>query len=652
MRALSSLVVGFILGVGNCASQATMPPPAETFGALERVTSVELSPGGTELAWIQSDDKAQRVILYDVRAQKAKRVIDVGSGAKPRDIRWVDDETILIVASATIHHVLGQGVPHEYYRMIAADASGGAVRVLMHNIAAFEYITGATLLNARPVKPKSVYLWALYYSGAADLGGGRREDSGWIRTLFEVDTITGNARIFSEGTPFTTGWVVDRTGQVLARSEWNPRYGHYRLLAAKHGGWREVLSQDDEDQMHLVGPTSDGIAVFARGRHGQVNAKVWRIPLDGSTPSVFLEEPDQDVIAVHYDPEQQSVTGVRLGDRRGTLRCVDAKMQERYLAVQRAFKNKTIGYYDESKDHQRAVALVGDASTPPIYYLVDFETHKSDIIGETYPELGAGTLGAVSEITYPARDGTSIPALLILPPESKGKTLPLVVLPHGGPESRDADWFDWLAQFVATRGYAVLQPQFRGSTGNGDAFRRAGEHQWGQLIQDDITDGVKALIERGVADPSHVCILGQGFGGYAALAGAAFTSDLYACAVSIGGMSDLPGFLAYVAQYSGAQSDRAAAFRRLIGSAGDASVVARSPAHSVATIKVPVLLIHGEEDTVVPPSQSESMARALTTAGKKVVLLKLPREDHWLSYAESRTRVLKEVDTFLGAYLK
>jgi dipeptidyl aminopeptidase/acylaminoacyl peptidase len=121
-----------------------------------------------------------------------------------------------------------------------------------------------------------------------------------------------------------------------------------------------------------------------------------------------------------------------------------------------------------------------------------------------------------------------------------------VVLPHGGPESLDYYRFDWLAQFIATRGYAVLQPQFRGSTGYGDAFRKAGEHQWGQLIQDDITDGVRALIERGVADPHHICILGEDFGGYAALAGPALTPELYACAVSINGISDLPAFLAYV----------------------------------------------------------------------------------------------------------
>jgi hypothetical protein len=389
-RTLLSLVVGVLLGVPNCTSQAAVPPPAETFGALERVKSVELSPGGTELAWIQSDGNAQRVVLYDVRAQKAKRVFDVGNGAKPRKVRWVDDETVLILASATIHHGSASRVQHEYWRLIAADASGGAVRVLLHNIPSFEYITGATLLGVRPTKPKSVYLWTLYYSGAAQItADSAREDSGWIRTLFEVDTITGNGRILSEGTPFTDGWVINRTGQVLARSEWNPKQKLGRLLAAKHGGWREILSLDD-DEMYVIGPASDGTAIIAGGRNGQVTAKVWRIPLDGSTPTVLAEEPDQDVVVVKYDDEAQSVTGVWLGGPRTELRCLDAMMQERYSAVQRAFKGQRIANYDESRDHRRALALVGDPSNPPIYYLIDFETHKSDIIGETYPELRAG----------------------------------------------------------------------------------------------------------------------------------------------------------------------------------------------------------------------------------------------------------------------
>src|SRR5262249_29699108 len=149
--------------------------------------------------------------------------------------------------------------------------------------------------------------------------------------------------------------------------------------------------------------------------------------------------------------------------------------------------------YGRSANGQRAVARVEGPAHPPVYYLVDFAAHKADIVGEEYPALANVPLGEVRAITYKARDGTLIPGYLTLPPGASDKNLPLIVLPHGGPEARDDYRFDWLAQFIAVRGYAVLQPQFRGSTGFGEAFRRAGYRQWGGLMQDDVSDGVRAL---------------------------------------------------------------------------------------------------------------------------------------------------------------
>ena len=170
-------------------------------------------------------------------------------------------------------------------------------------------------------------------------------------------------------------------------------------------------------------------------------------------------------------------------------------------------------------------------------------------------------------------------------------------------------------------------------------------------MQDDVTDGVKALIDRGVADPRRICIVGASYGGYAALAGAAFTPDLYACAASIGGISDLPGLLAYVDKQAGEESDTHLFWRASIGSAHDANVVARSPARSAMTVRAPILLIHGLDDTVVPITQSELMDRALKLAGKNSVFVKLANEDHWLSRTETRVRVLKELESFLAANL-
>jgi len=176
-----------------------------------------------------------------------------------------------------------------------------------------------------------------------------------------------------------------------------------------------------------------------------------------------------------------------------------------------------------------AAAKVGSRSAPATYYMVDFRKGTADIIDEDYPALAAVPLGTTESIWYKARDGADIPAYVTAPPGVPAKNLPMVVLPHDGPESRNyPSHFDWMAQFLATRGYVVFQPQFRGSTGFGEKHRKAGYRQWGGLMQDDITDGVKALIEQHVADPRRICIVGTGYGGYAALAGAAFTPDVYA----------------------------------------------------------------------------------------------------------------------------
>jgi dipeptidyl aminopeptidase/acylaminoacyl peptidase len=295
---------------------------------------------------------------------------------------------------------------------------------------------------------------------------------------------------------------------------------------------------------------------------------------------------------------------------------------------------------------------VESPSSPPMYYLVDFAAKKADIIGEQYPALANATLGEVRMMTYEARDGAEVPAYLTLPPGSTGKNLPLVMLPHGGPEARDDYAFDWFAQFLASRGYAVLQPQFRGSTGFGEAWRKAGYRQWGLLMQDDVTDGVKALVEQGVADAKRVCIVGLSYGGYAALAGAAFTPDVYRCAVSINGVSDLPVMLSYENAHTGEESDTVAYWKSHIGSSNDRAVIEKSPSRAANQVKAPVLLLHSVNDTVVPVTQAEIMQRALKSFDRRVTFVQLAGDDHYLSQGATRLQVLKETEKFLQASLQ
>jgi dipeptidyl aminopeptidase/acylaminoacyl peptidase len=380
--------------------------------------------------------------------------------------------------------------------------------------------------------------------------------------------------------------------------------------------------------------------------------KLWAVALDGSGSKDLLPDVDADVEGVLRDRISGSPVAAQLGGPDPHRAWLDGAAQARHDSVAHAFSGHEVHVYGRSEDGSRVIAEVEGPSHPPIYYLVDFKRHSADIVGDAYPGLDNIALGEVRSITYPARDGTAIPAYLTLPPGRAPKSLPMVVLPHGGPEARDVPEFDWLAQFFATRGYAVLQPEFRGSTGFGTAFERAGERQWGGLMQDDVTDGVKAMIQQAIADPRRICIVGGSYGGFAALAGAAFTPDLYACVVSINGVSDLPGLLMYEQQHYGPQSDPVAYWASDIGGPSDQIVIDHSPVNAAANVKAPVLLLQATDDTVVPARQAEEMASALARLGKPVSLVKLPGEDHWLSRAQTRIEVLEDTGRFLRQYLK
>ncbi|HEY5346927.1 MAG TPA: alpha/beta fold hydrolase, partial [Rhizomicrobium sp.] len=249
------------------------------------------------------------------------------------------------------------------------------------------------------------------------------------------------------------------------------------------------------------------------------------------------------------------------------------------------------------------------------------------------------------------RDGLDIPAYLTLPPGKLAKDLPLVVMPHGGPDARDMLGFDWWVQFLVNRGYAVLQPEYRGSYGYGRKFTEAGFKQWGLKMQDDISDGVKKVIADGIADPKRVCIVGASYGGYAALAGGAFSPDLYACVVSFAGVSDLPHMLHTEHLYNGREASSFWSSR--IGSTDENwdQLKTTSPALHADKFRAPVLLLHGEGDTTVHIDQSEIMNDALKKAGKQVTFIRLPGSDHYLSLADTRIRVLQETEKFLDKYI-
>ncbi|MGB6520529.1 MAG: prolyl oligopeptidase family serine peptidase, partial [Candidatus Cybelea sp.] len=535
--------------------------------------------------------------MFDIAARKELRILALPERLKVRGILWNDNETLIIRFSETDSARLATQRSRELFIDIAYDASGGDGRLLPSTKSNSNNPLAAVMaaiVRARPSKPHMVIM----ATHVCSRRGGN--------CVVEVDTNTGEATVIKYGETHTVGWMVNRDGAPVAREDWDWKLRAYRVYALAGESARQILSTDDSEPPILAGILPDNSALVLLKPNGQGHQAAWALPLDGSPMRLLAEDPQADITNVYADPYTGAVIGVYVSGTKTGVNWLDPEARRRGEVLEHAFPNRTVNIVDWSADGSRTLAEVESPSSPPIYYLVDFSTHRADIAAESYPALENVPLGEFKEITYKARDGTTIPAYLTMPPGKQSGPVPLVVLPHGGPQARDYPRFDWLVQFLATRGYAVLQPQFRGSTGFGDAFERAGYRQWGGLMQDDVTDGVQAMIAQGVADPHHIAIVGASYGGYAALAGAAFTPVLYSCAASVNGISDLRTLLeesvptsdfAFGMRMITSSQDQ---FKERIGSVSDSTIRTKSPINSIDAIRIPVLVAYSSGDAVVP----------------------------------------------------
>lgn len=619
------------------------PPSAAIFGALPAQSYAVLSPDGHWLAWMDQTEAKPHIVIFDLAAHKTQRVCALPERTKLRALKWNDNETLLVTLSETAAARATTQLAQEYFLTVALDPNGQGALMLPNangRAGGADAAMAARIVRISTTKPHTVIM-------SSRIASRHTHDD----CLLEVDTTNGKSEIIKYGNEHTTAWAVDRTGRPVAREDWDWMKSAYRVYALNGDSIKEILRKDDSSPPAIVGLLPDDSALVLLATNGRPHQAAWALPLDGSAQKLLAEDPDADITAAYEDPHTGAIVGVYKSGSTTRVQWLDPAALHRQEVLQRAFPGRQVEVYGWTTDGTKALARVESPSSPPIYYLVDFTTHRADIAAEEYPALASMPLGELKEITYQARDGTAIPAYLTRPPDNSVRPGPLIVLPHGGPNERDYPRFDWIVQFLASRGYTVLQPQFRGSSGFGEAFQKAGYRQWGGLMQDDVTDGVQAMIQQGVADPRRICIVGISYGGYAALAGAAFTPQLYACAVSVSGVSDLRALLEEkVPSASPGYSVISAAmstWRARIGSPNDSALNNKSPINSIASITAPVLIVYGSGDSVVPNAQSERMARALQAAGKQVKVVKLPDEDHWLSRTATRVQMLEEIEHFL-----
>lgn len=588
----------------------------EEFARLPAVSSPQISPNGEQVAYVITYEDMPVIVTKHLYKSEEKFI-----GVIPlRDIhlswfRWVNDDRLLVGARMAVKW------PHvgllNLTRLFSVDKNGENVQLFDMRPNKWGYFLQHPHLVHDLAHDREHVLLALDES-----------DENWaMPKVHKVNVYNGQKTLVEANRTGFYHFIADNNGQIRvgikARDKGKVALIYYR--DEENSNWKLL-----QREKYL----SDKLMYPVRFDYTDNNVLVF------SSQELEDDDYDQDDHDLHlYDLKQNKIIGPYHNAPRESARA----------ALKKAFPGRRVDLLSsmDKINLGKAFYEVYSDVHPPQYFLFDLQKKEAAYFGSAYPNLDEAALHPMQELNYKARDGLNIPTYLTLPVSAKGKDkpkLPLIVYPHGGPWARDYWGFDNYVQMFASEGYAVFQPQFRGSTGFGYEHEVAGYQQWGLGIQDDITDGVHWLIEQGIADPARICIVGASFGGYAAAMGLVKTPELYKCGISINGVLDMKLHYDGLGRYlfSGLN-------RELLNPRWDIKQV--SPYHLRKQIKTPLLLIAGEKDTVVDPKHSRNMYKQLKRQGNQVEYVELPKGEHWRTIESNEKIALRNMQVFLKRYL-
>ena len=617
--------------------------PLEVFAAGPQMAEPHLSPDGGQLVYLTSRAGQLRIAVRNLHTA-GERII-LNAAANPFSITHCEFKT----NDRLLCHLEGVArgrEPERLFpasRLLAVDADGGSLRVLFR-----ERFFARLPPAARSQFQDRIIHWLPddAYHVLIELG----DEGSVFPSVYKLDVYKGDLKLVVPSQPPVMDWTADSAGVVRFGYGFRDDTGVYIARSGASAPWRtlEEFKRFDRNRFDPLafGARPNDLLVFApyQGR-----TAVWQIDLDAPANGLKLlfSRPDVDVGGILEWPLDRHVAGFVYETDRPHTQYIDPRAAGIEATLERALPGAYHVVVDSSRDETKLVTVSFGDVMPPRYHLLDTTTGSLTELGRQDAELNEARLAHMKPVTVPGAGGIAIPGYLTLPPGSQpGQRLPAVVLPHGGPYARDRWGYDPLVQVIASRGYAVLQLNFRGSTGYGEEWRDAGHQAWGTIMHEDITAGAHWLIEQGIADPARLGIVGWSYGGYAALTGVEKEPELYRCAVSIAGVSDMSQMALDDERFYGGKD-----------SAGDAmgtdpaALRAESPLQHVERIRVPVLLVHGEDDYTVLAEQSKAMDRALSKQGLRHELLLIKHGEHSLLRPEMRLILYRKVTEFLRTNL-
>lgn len=614
---------------------AADPLPISVFAALPFVENISLSPDGSHMAGLFALAGKQNIVIAPVFGEVSKVIsFGVPDLNEVAWVRWVGNDNI-IVGLYALRGVEGSN----WYisRMIAVNRKARKVTRIMWD---------AGGQNASDV------LWVAQDGNPQILVSA--QDSiytnypGFWPSVYRVNVETGGKTEIQRGRTNILNWSADQKGIVRIGLGYNQSNARENLIyrSAGSGAMRTVerVNPFEDEELtipfHFV-PDSDLGYVFLKEDDGRRSIAEMDLTTGTVTQAIYKLK---DVRSVIISTNGAKLLGAGVGKGGEEVHWFDAEMAAHQKTLEAASPQSDVRILSLSDDQSRMLVNFSTADNPGLLYYFDAKSGGLHRIGAMNERLGGQRLSRSRYVQYKARDGLEIEGVLTMPRGQSSTNLPFIVMPHGGPWAHDTLGYDYIVQMLAERGYAVLQPNFRGSTGYGVAFEHAGRGEMGLAMQDDVTDGVAWAIAQGIADPKRVCIMGSSYGGYSAMWGIAKDPDLYRCAVSISGVSNVRR---EVNDFGGAIRSR---LYRSHWERMSENFDAISPINAVGRIKAPLLLVHGKKDVTVDHSQSVRMVAAMVRAGKTAELVSIPLADHHFTREADRLTMLTAIEKFLKKY--
>ncbi len=623
---LFPIVIAAIFGIFSLLLPSTAAEkliPMEDFFRNPEKCGFQLSPDGTRILYRASWNRRLNIFVQKVDEEEAIRV----TSAAERDILacfWAGNDRIVYLQDSG---------GDENYRLYAVNADGSEAR----DLTPFENVR-VTIVDPLEEQDDEMLV-----------GMNRRDPR--IHDVYRLSLSSGALALVEENPGDIAEWGTDHDGKlrVAIRSDGVNTSLLYR--DAEGLPFRTLLTTNFRESVYPFFFTFDNKKLYVASNLGRNTSAIYIFdPMTAKNEKLLFEHPEVDVEHLLFSRKRKTLTGAAFITDRFQYHFFD----EERAALQRELESRLPGYevtvVSSSKDEDKVLLHAGSDRTRGAYYFFDRRTEAFRKLADPTPWLPEERMAHMKPISYVARDGLTINGYLTIPTGSDGKNLPVVIHPHGGPWARDFWGFDNEVQFLADRGLAVLQMNFRGSTGYGRAFWEAGFKQWGRAMQDDISDGVKWLVDQGIADPKRVGIYGGSYGGYAVLAGLAFTPELYACGVDYVGVSNIFTLLETIPPYW--ELGREMMYEQIGHPEKERELLkAASPVFHADNIRAPLFVAQGANDPRVKKAESDQIVEALRKRGVDVEYMVKENEGHGFLNEENRFDFYRAMERFFSRHL-